>query len=133
MLSDATGHRWVLRRGPVAARLATAHDMAREWRAISALANIDGVPVPAAVAFCSDTAVTGAAFYVMECVDGPILRDLPAVEAAGLDAAACQLASDSLVDVQVALHRVDPVPSASAILGARGIMSRASCTVGSAK
>ncbi len=120
VLGDAAGHRWVLRRGPVAARLATAHDMSREWRVISALAGVDGVPVPTAVAFCDDAEVTGASFYVMECVDGLILRDLPAVEASALDAAACQLASDSLIDVQVALHRVNPASVGLADFGREG-------------
>ncbi len=108
VLSDAQSNRWVLRRGPVAARLATAHDMSREWRAITALAAVEGVPVPMATAFCNDTAVTGATFYVMEYVDGQILRNLTTVEETALDAAACKLASDSLVDVQVALHQVEP-------------------------
>ena len=36
-VSDAGGHRWALRRPPLGKRLASAHDMAREHRIISAL------------------------------------------------------------------------------------------------
>ena len=43
--------RWVVRRPPLGHVLPTAHDMAREYRVISALADTD-VPVPAVVALC---------------------------------------------------------------------------------
>jgi aminoglycoside phosphotransferase (APT) family kinase protein len=103
---DVDGGAWALRRPPVAAVLATAHDMDREWRIIDALA-VDGtVPVPTAVARCDDPEVTGAPFYVMEFVDGSILRT--EADGAALDAAAAEAATDSLVDVQVAMHALDP-------------------------
>ncbi|MFO7590546.1 MAG: phosphotransferase family protein [Acidimicrobiia bacterium] len=103
-VQDSEGSAWALRRPPVAAVLATAHDMDREWRIITALARTE-VPVPAAVARCEDAAITGAPFYVMEFVDGTILR----TEADGrrLSPAQALTASDSLVDVQVALHALD--------------------------
>ena len=104
-VTDAAGRRWALRRPPVAAVLATAHDMSREWRIISALDAGSDVPVPAAVAFCSDPDVTGAPFSVMGFVDGLILRDQQS--AAHLTAARCEVATDSLVDTQVMLHALD--------------------------
>ena len=73
-----------LRRPPVAAVLATAHDMDREWRILDALHRNTDVPVPAPLAQCTDSDVTGAPFYVMEFVDGLILRT-PA-ESAGFTA-----------------------------------------------
>ena len=59
----------ILRRPPTGAVLATAHDMAREHRVISAL---DGtaVPVPRTLHMCTDESVLGAPFYVMERVVG---------------------------------------------------------------
>ena len=59
-VTDAvTGRSWVLRRPPLGHVLATAHDMAREYRVMSALAGT-GVPVPATFALCTDTTVIGA-------------------------------------------------------------------------
>jgi len=57
-------HDWVLRRPPHGHVPATAHDMAREYHVMSALARTP-VPVPAMVMLCEDTSVIGAPFYVM--------------------------------------------------------------------
>lgn len=102
------GRRWALRRPPERARLATAHEMGREWRILSALhAHPEaGIPVPDAVAFCDDPDVIGAEFYVMGFAEGRILRGPE--EARDMDAAACRAAAESLIDVQVAMARVDP-------------------------
>jgi aminoglycoside phosphotransferase (APT) family kinase protein len=106
-LEDARGSAFILRRPPVAGALATAHDMSREWRIMRALGtHAPDVPVPAMLAFCDDVAVTGAPFYVMEFVDGLILRDR--ASAAGMDAAACRTAMRSLVATQAAFHTLDP-------------------------
>lgn len=86
--------------------LATAHDMDREWRIITALARTE-VPVPAAVARCEDAAITGAPFYVMEFVDGLVVRDAE-IARGELDEASRRAAAWSLVDTLVDLHRVDP-------------------------
>jgi len=102
---DASGRAVALRRPPVAAVLATAHDMDREWRIIDALHRDTTVPVPAPLAQCTDPAVTGAPFYVMDFVDGLILRT-PA-ESAGFAPDDYEAATDSLVDVQVNLHGLD--------------------------
>src|SRR5262249_8518710 len=74
-VTDATGRRIVLRRPPVSHVLSTAHDMAREYRVISALRDTD-VPVAPALAFCSDESVNDRPFYLMEFVDGHVLRDV---------------------------------------------------------
>jgi len=101
---DDEGRAVALRRPPVAAVLATAHDMAREWRILVALRETP-VPVPDALARCDDTTITGAPFYVMSFADGTILRT--ASDGAELDTGAALTATDSLVDVQVALHALD--------------------------
>lgn len=105
VVSDADGRRWVLRRPPTGHVLAGAHDMLREHRIMSALAATD-VPVPAMVGRCSIEAVNGAPFYVMEHIDGHILKKLAEMEP--FDEAACRTMSESLVDTMVALHDVDP-------------------------
>ncbi len=95
---------WVLRRPPLGHVLPTAHDMAREYRVMSALA-ATAVPVPRTLAMCDDLAVNGAPFYVMELVEGTIYRDGNAL--ATLDASDARRASEALVDVLVAIHAVD--------------------------
>ncbi|MFM8311723.1 MAG: phosphotransferase family protein, partial [Ilumatobacteraceae bacterium] len=68
----ADGSRLVLRRPPLGHVLATAHDMAREHRIISAVGK-SAVPVPRCVGLCTDDTVNGAPFYVMSFVDGVVL------------------------------------------------------------
>ena len=103
-VSDAVGV-WLLRRGPVSSRLATAHDMRREWRVIGALRKTGKVPVPEGFALCEDEEVTGAPFYLMEFVDGRILRT--SEDARDMDQARCRRATNSLVEVQAAMHTLD--------------------------
>jgi len=64
-VTSADGRKIVLRRPPVSHVLSTAHDMAREYRVISALRDTD-VPVAPALAFCADEAVNDRPFYLME-------------------------------------------------------------------
>ncbi len=69
--------RFVLRRPPLGHVLPTAHDMVREHRVLSALADTD-VPVARPLALCEDPDVTGAPFYVMEYRPGVVVeRELP--------------------------------------------------------
>ena len=95
---------WVLRRPPLGHVVATAHDMGREYRVISALAGT-AVPVPRAFAFCDDDAINDAPFYVMERVEGQILRTPQDMAALSPDAP--RRVSHELVDVLARLHAVD--------------------------
>jgi aminoglycoside phosphotransferase (APT) family kinase protein len=103
-LSDGTS-KWVVRRPPLGHVLATAHDMKREHRVISALYPTR-VPVPRPVLLCEDEAVLGAPFYVMEFVDGTPYRT--ADQLAPLGPERTRGAVLSLVDTLVELHAVDP-------------------------
>ncbi|GAA0946349.1 phosphotransferase family protein [Pseudonocardia zijingensis] len=104
LVTDGTG-RWVVRRPPLGHVLATAHDMAREYRVISALRDT-AVPVPATYALCRDESVLGAPFYVMEWVEGRPYRR--AAELAELGVQRTRAIADGLVDTLAALHEVDP-------------------------
>ena len=95
---------WVLRRPPLGHVVETAHDMGREYRVIAGLADT-GVPVPRVDAFCDDPDVNGAPFYVMERVEGRILRT-PA-EMAGITPDDARRCSEELIDVLARLHAVD--------------------------
>ena len=103
-VSDGT-RSWIVRRPPLGHVQATAHDMKREFRVMSALAPTD-VPVPETVALCTDPAVLGADFYVMEKVEGTPFRDSGQLAALGEETTA-RLA-DEMVDVLARLHTVDP-------------------------
>jgi aminoglycoside phosphotransferase (APT) family kinase protein len=104
-VTDAAGHAWVLRRPPLGQVLATAHDMGREHRIISALAPTD-VPVAPVIGLCEDEAVNGAPFYVMGFVDGLVARDAAAARALDVDARA--RAGEQIPDVLARIHAVDP-------------------------
>jgi aminoglycoside phosphotransferase (APT) family kinase protein len=84
--------------------LATAHDMGREHRIIAALAPTD-VPVPPVVGLSADDSVNGAPFYVMDFVEGTVVRDLPSTERFTAEQRA--RAGTSLVDVLARIHDVD--------------------------
>ncbi|MFB7866476.1 phosphotransferase family protein [Streptomyces sp. NPDC056069] len=103
-VTDGTG-RWVVRRPPLGHVLATAHDMKREHRVISAL-HATPVPVPGVVTLCEDESVLGAPFYVMEFVEGTPYRS--AAELAPLGPERTRAAVLGLVDTLVDLHSVDP-------------------------
>ncbi|MPZ60614.1 MAG: phosphotransferase [Propionibacteriales bacterium] len=104
-VADAEGRRWVLRRPPLHSTLPSAHDMEREHRIQAALA-VTPVPVPMMSGHCADESVSGAEFYVMERVDGLVVRDR--ASAVPLDESARRVASHDLIDILVALHNVDP-------------------------
>ena len=63
------GRAFVLRRPPIHKRANSDETMRREARVLGALAGSD-VPHPGLIAACADEALIGAAFYLMEPVDG---------------------------------------------------------------
>ncbi|HEV2756444.1 MAG TPA: phosphotransferase family protein [Actinomycetota bacterium] len=98
--------RWVLRRPPHGAFLPSAHDVKREHTVLSGLAGTS-VRVPRTVLMCEDESVIGVPFYLMERVDGVVIRDdLP--EWLGEDQRG--RVGSELVDALVELHAVDPEP-----------------------
>src|SRR5258708_34067621 len=72
-VTDAAGRRLVLRRPPMSHVLPTAHDMGREYRTISALRPTP-VPVATALGYCDDEADNDPPFYVIDFVEGFVLR-----------------------------------------------------------
>jgi aminoglycoside phosphotransferase (APT) family kinase protein len=96
---------WVVRRPPLGHVLDTAHDMSREYRVMSSLAETP-VPVPDVIALCQDEALIGAPFYVMSYVGGTTYRWRDELEPLGPD----QVGPIGLhlVDTLATLHRVNP-------------------------
>lgn len=98
-----SGHTWILRRPPRGAFLPSAHDVVREYTVLTGLA---GTPArsPQPLLVCEDEDVIGAPFYVMEYVDGVVIRsELP--ESFG--APERRRIGEELVDALVELHSVD--------------------------
>jgi aminoglycoside phosphotransferase (APT) family kinase protein len=110
-LSNITDRLWlpggtvILRRPPLGRVLPRAHDMAREYRVLSALVPTP-VPVPEPLALCTDPSVLGVTFYVMRDVPGTVLRT-PADTGALSPAARGALAS-ALIGTLADLHAVSP-------------------------
>ena len=102
---DAAGRAFALRRPPLGKRLGSAHDMSREHKAIAALADTP-VPVPPIVGICADESVNGAPFYVMEFVEGPIVRS--GADAERFDEATRRAIGERVIDTLAEIHAVDP-------------------------
>ncbi len=95
----------VLRRPPVGAKIKTAHDMGREYRILSHLYPVY-YKVPRPLVFCQDESVLGCPFYVMERVNGVILRSRPPK---GLDLSPelMERLSETFIQNLVEIHQVD--------------------------
>jgi aminoglycoside phosphotransferase (APT) family kinase protein len=96
---------YILRRPPLGHVLATAHDMAREFKVISGLAPT-AVPVPDALLLCEDDSVLGAPFYLMTRVPGTVYRRREQTDPLG-EQTRRRLAFE-MMDTLAALHAVDP-------------------------
>src|SRR2546425_2019348 len=72
-LAHFEGKSWVLRRPPRGPLLPTAHDVLREYRVLKALQNT-AVPIPRVYAACDDPDYIGAPFYLMEYMQGNVIR-----------------------------------------------------------
>lgn len=95
---------WVLRRPPLAVYLPTAHDVLREYRVLEALRSTE-VRVPKVLLACEDESVIGAPFYLMEKVEGWVIRtEVPSVLSNIQDRARI---GEELVTGLVELHSID--------------------------
>jgi aminoglycoside phosphotransferase (APT) family kinase protein len=101
----AGGKNYVLRTkpGPAALLLPSAHAIDREFRVMDAL-NKAGFPAPRQYALCTDEALIGRAFYIMECMEGRVLWDqsLP-----GMSNAERAAYYDEMNRVIAQLHTID--------------------------
>lgn len=100
------GSQWVVRRPPLHGLTPSAHDMAREYRVVAALAQT-AVPVPRAIAYCGDASVLGAPFQVVEYVAGHVVRSQADLAALGTTTV-IDGCVDGLIQVLADLHTVNP-------------------------
>lgn len=96
---------YVLRTPPHGANIKSAHDMGREFKVLNLLKpHFSQVPTP--IVFCEDVTIIGAPFYIMEKLEGIILRAYNAPKMQ-LSAATYTSLSEQLIDTLVALHSID--------------------------
>jgi len=113
----------VVRRQPFGEIAPGAHDMKREYRALSGLSS-EFDRAPRAYAYCEDESVIDAPFIVMERRQGIVVRSGIPSEFQGLDNIEERL-SFALVDAMAELHALDPEAIGLGELGrAEGFVSR---------
>ena len=105
----------VLRRAPFGSKVKTAHDMNREYRVLSKL-HLAYPQAPKALLYCEDPSVLGSPFYLMERVQGIILRRNPP-EGLGTNADTARQLSEAFVDNLARLHGLDYAAIGLADLG----------------
>jgi aminoglycoside phosphotransferase (APT) family kinase protein len=105
----------VLRRPPFGTKIKMAHDMQREHKILSALHPV--YPrVPRPLVYCDDESVLGAPFYVMERLEGIILRGHKP-QGLDLNPVTMRSLSENFVDNLVQIHRLDYAAAGLSDLG----------------
>lgn len=95
----------VLRRPPFGAQIKSGHDMSREYRILSHLQPVYP-KAPRPLIYCDDESVIGAPFYIMERVQGMILRaNKP--KGLALTPETMQQLSNEFVETLAELHALD--------------------------
>ncbi len=108
--------RYVLRRKPEGALLASAHAVDREYRVLAALHG-SSVPVARPLLLCKDDSVIGSMFYIMEHIDGVVHWD-PALP--DFDRPQRLALYHQAIDTLAAIHTIDPQARGLADFGKPG-------------
>jgi aminoglycoside phosphotransferase (APT) family kinase protein len=106
---------WILRRPPIGANIKSAHDMGREFTVLSKLKPVYS-KVPTPVLYCEDVSIIGAPFYIMERLQGIILR-ASGVPYDSITPGTFRILSEVLVDNLVEIHSLDLIQSGLYTLG----------------
>ncbi|EOZ98641.1 putative aminoglycoside phosphotransferase [Indibacter alkaliphilus LW1] len=97
---------YVLRRPPLGMKISKAHDMVREYQILVSLRNAGYSKVPPPVHCCEDETIIGAPFFIMERIDGLILRNkIP--EGMDLDTEFFHQLSKNTIDGMLELHHLE--------------------------
>src|SRR5262245_9513106 len=105
----------VVRRPPLGPVPPTAHDMAREFRWLSAMHRVFPL-APRPYALCEDTSIIGTVFYAMERRQGVVIRAEEPPEVANNEVAR-RAVSAAIVDTLADLHNIDVVANGLSGLG----------------
>ncbi|MGB7861367.1 MAG: phosphotransferase family protein [Acidimicrobiia bacterium] len=108
LLRYSDGTDLVLRRPPLGPVAASSHDMGREYRVLSNLwKSFD--KAARALAFCDDSSVIGAPFFLMERKDGVVVRkQVPEGFGGGADPESNRKLSEVVIETLAEFHRVEP-------------------------
>jgi aminoglycoside phosphotransferase (APT) family kinase protein len=106
---------FVLRRPPIGANIKSAHDMAREYKVLSLLEPFYA-EIPKPILFCENEQILGGQFYLMEKVNGVILRGKNAKEY-DFSTNKMKEISEKLIDNLILLHNIDIENNELACLG----------------
>jgi aminoglycoside phosphotransferase (APT) family kinase protein len=109
-------HEIVLRRPPIGANIATAHDMGREVRVLTGLRRVYEY-VPRVLLYCQDTQVIGAPFYLMERLHGVVLRSPLPSDSAPIPPDVMARLATNVIDNLAAIHALDYHAAGLAELG----------------
>ena len=113
-LIESESFSYVLRRPPFGNKISKAHDMVREYKILMALEKAGYDKIPKAILCCEDESIIGAPFFIMEKVDGLIIRN-KAPE--GLESDFFTKLSHSAIDVLLELHALELHDSGLIALG----------------
>ena len=105
LVTDSAGVAYVLRKPPHGVKAASAHDMGREARVLSALGPALA-PAPNVIAYCQDAEILGTPFYLMEYIQGHILSTSIPAELI-VNENSVRLLCESMVDALAQLHQVN--------------------------
>lgn len=112
---QTANQQYILRKPPAGANIKSAHDMAREFKVLSLLKpHFNKIPAP--LFFTEDMTILGTPFYIMEQLNGTILRAHNAPKM-NIQAATFSQLSEKLIDTLVELHAIDIYKTALVQLG----------------
>jgi aminoglycoside phosphotransferase (APT) family kinase protein len=105
-LVESAAEKFILRRPPFGEKIAKAHDMGREFRILEGLKKAGYTKSPQPIHFCAEESIFGAPFFIMEFVEGAILRNrIP--QGMSLEKKDFAALSRSAVDCLLELHQLE--------------------------
>lgn len=97
---------FVLRRPPFGLKISKAHNMEREFRVLEGLEKAGYSKIPKPILFCGDETIIGAPFFIMQKVEGLILRNkMP--DGKQISADFLGRLSKNSIDVLLDLHQLE--------------------------
>jgi aminoglycoside phosphotransferase (APT) family kinase protein len=115
-LVESPAQKLILRRPPFGEKIAKAHDMGREFAILQGLKKAGYTKSPTPILFCEDESIFGAPFFLMEFVEGAIIRN-KVPQGMVLGKQEFEKLSRSAVDCLVELHQLELVQSGLIQLG----------------
>ena len=113
-LIESESFSYVLRRPPLGNKISKAHDMVREFKILISLHKAGYDKIPKTIFCCEDESILGAPFFLMEKVDGLIIRNKTPE---GLESNFFTKLSHSAIDVLLELHALELNDSGLIALG----------------